>query len=207
MLAALDRRRFLGRIAAGFAATIWLGRPKGGEAAPTGTGPFIGEIMLFAGNFAPNGWAPCNGQILPIAQNQALFSILGTTYGGNGQTTYALPDLRDRVPIHFGQGPGLSARTLGERSGESSHTITLPEMPAHSHAVRASSALATTASPAGAYPARNPASYPQYATGPNTAMSSAAIAGVGGGQAHNNLQPSLALIFCIALNGYFPSRT
>jgi microcystin-dependent protein len=164
--------------------------------------------MLFAGNFPPHGWALCQGQVLPIAQNTALFSLLGTTYGGNGVTTFALPDLRDRVPIHFGEGSGLSPRSLGERSGTTIHTLTLAELPTHAHAIQASSATAgTLVDPAGHYPARNPAGYPQYGPAADVAMASTAIGSTGGGQAHGNVQPYLGLNFCIALQGVFPSRT
>lgn len=207
MATTFDRRGFIRRLAAGLAATAWLGHPKPAEADTMGTGPFLGEIMLFAGNFAPSGWALCNGQLISITQNTALFSLLGTTYGGNGQTSFALPDLRDRVPIHFGQGPGLTLRTLGERSGAAAHTITLPEYPSHNHVVRASSGFATSATPAGMYPARNPASNPQYAPGPDTVMSTTAIADVGGNQPHSNIQPCLGLNFCIALSGVYPSQS
>ena len=207
MLTLFDRRRFIGRLATGLAATAWLGRPKPAAAATTGTGPFIGEIMLVSWNFAPKGWAFCNGQLLPINQNQALFSLLGTTYGGNGVTTFALPDLRDRVPIHFGQGPGLSPRSLGERAGAASHTLALTELPTHAHAVQASSGSpGSQVDPAGNYPARNPAAYPQYGSVADVAMASSAIGTVGGGQPHTNLQPYLGLHFVIALVGVFPSR-
>src|SRR3954465_13916452 len=118
--------------------------------------PFIGQISLFGGNFAPRGWAFCKGQLLAISQNTALFSILGTTYGGNGQTTFALPDLRGRVPIHFGQGPGLSSYALGETGGAETTTLTVNELPAHTHAVspRASNNAQTTNRPGGTIPAR-----------------------------------------------------
>lgn len=206
MRTALDRRRFLERLAAGLAATLWLGRPKPAAAATTETVPYLGEIMLIACNFPPKGWAFCQGQLLPINQNQGLFSLLGTTYGGNGQTTFALPDLRDRVPIHFGQGNGLSTRVLGERSGVAAHTLALTELPAHTHGVRASSGLATVLSPGGMYPARDPASYSQYAAAPPDAMMTS-VGTVGGSQAHDNVQPCLGLHFCIALQGVFPSQT
>ena len=201
--AVLDRRTFLGRVAAAVAGAMVLGRA---EPARADTLPYLGEIMLIAGGYAPRGWALCNGQLLPINQNQALFSLLGTTYGGNGQTTFALPDLRDRVPIHFGDGPGLTVRALGERSGESAHTLTVAEIPAHTHLVRASSALATSVTPAGMYAARNPAAYAQYVVAsPDVVMT--ATGATGGNQAHENLQPCLGLNFCIALQGVFPSQT
>jgi microcystin-dependent protein len=207
MLSVLDRRRFIGRLAAGLAATAWLGRPKAARADTTGIGPFIGEIMLISCNFPPKGWAFCNGQLLPINQNQALFSLLGTNYGGDGRVTFALPDLRDRVPLHFGQGPGLTLRSVGERQGEAAHTLTLAEAPAHAHGVRASSALGTSVSPTGMVPAKNPAQYPQYAAGPDLVMSTSAIGGVGGSQAHPNVQPCLGLYYCIALVGVYPSQS
>ena len=202
-----DRRRFIGRLAAGLAATAWLGRPKPAVAATTGTGPYLGEIMLVSWNFPPKGWAFCQGQLLPINQNQALFALLGTTYGGDGRVTFALPDLRDRVPIHFGQGQGLSPRTLGERSGESFHTLALGELPTHAHALQVFSGSGSAVSPTGNYPARNAAGYPQYGSVADVAMSSSAIGSAGGGQAHANLQPYLGLKFCIALQGVFPSQT
>ena len=166
--------------------------------------PFLGEIKMCSFNFAPKGWALCNGQFLPINQNQALFSILGTTYGGNGQTSFALPDLRDRVPIHFGQGPGLTLHTLGERSGAASHTLAIAELPAHNHGVRASTAFGSVVSPAGMYPSRNPAAIPQYGATADVAMAPLAIGNTGGSQPHDNTQPYLGLNFCIALVGSFP---
>jgi microcystin-dependent protein len=207
MSSAIDRRGFIARLAAGLAATAWMGRAQPARAATTGTGPFLGEIMLFAGDFAPDGWVLCQGQVLPIASYTALFSILGTTYGGNGITTFALPDLRDRVPIHHGQGPGLSPRTLGGSGGEASHTLTVTEIPAHSHGVRASSGIASAVGPTGTFPALNPALHAQFAATADVAMAPLAIGGVGGGQPHPNLQPGLGLNFCIALQGSFPSRT
>ena len=207
MLTASDRRTFISRLAAGLAATAWLGHPKTVESATTGIGPFIGEIMLFSGGFAPQGWALCNGQLLSIAQNQALFSLIGTTYGGNGQNSFALPDLRDRVPIHMGQGPGLSPRPRGERLGEAYHTLTVAELPAHIHGVRVSGALGSVVSPTGMFPAGILSEDSQYGTTANVTMSPAAIADVGGSQAHLNLQPYLGLNFCIALFGTFPGQS
>lgn len=203
-VSSLDRRTFIRRLAAFLAGTALLGRPRRVEAETQSIEPYLGEIMLFAGSFAPRGWAMCNGQLLPIVQNQALFAILGTTYGGNGQTTFALPDLRDRVPIHFGQGPGLSPRTLGERSGASFHTLAIGELPAHSHALQASTTFGTSVNPSGMYPARNPGIIPQYASAADAAMAPTAISNVGGGQAHDNMQPILALNYVIALQGVFP---
>jgi len=172
------------------------------------TTPFLGEIMIFAGNFAPRGWALCDGQILPISQNTALFSILGTTYGGNGQTTFALPDLRGRAPIHAGQGPGLSNYTLGQNGGQEAHTLLTNEMPAHSHPLAARNAAGTMTNAAGNVPANEATGQTAVYSDqpPDTSMSAAAIGVAGGGQPHNNLQPFLTLDFCIALQGVFPSR-
>ena len=162
--------------------------------------PFIGQIILFAGNFAPRGYAFCAGQLLPIAQNTALFSILGTTYGGNGQTTFALPDLRGRAPLSSGQGPGLSNYDLGQSAGQETHTLNANEMPQHTHLPQAASGDQTTNRAAGSVPASGGA----YATTANA--SGAATSSAGGSQPHNNLQPYLVLNYCIALEGIFPSR-
>lgn len=202
----LPRRQFVARIAAYFAGIALLGRAKRLEAATQSTEPYLGEIILFAGNFAPRGWALCNGQILPINQNQALFAILGTQYGGDGRVTFALPDLRDRVPIHQGQGPGLSARVVGERAGEATHTLAVTEMPGHTHGARASSGIGSSVSPTNMYLARNAAQIPQYASSGDTVMAPLTIGSTGGGQPHENTQPCLALNFIIALQGVFPSQ-
>jgi microcystin-dependent protein len=167
---------------------------------------YLSEIRIFAFNYAPRGWALCNGQLLPINQNQALFSLLGTTYGGNGQTTFALPDLRSRVPFHEGNG-----LTLGERAGQEVHTLTLNEMPTHIHtltgnnAVVGNSANASVVSPIGSYWANNGKSI-FSSSPPNSAMSPQTVSSVGGSQAHENRQPYLVLNFCIALQGIFPSQ-
>lgn len=166
--------------------------------------PFIGEIRTFAGNFAPKGWALCAGQILPIMQNTALFAILGTTYGGDGKTTFGLPNLQACAPMHWGDGPGLTPRTLGETSGAQAITLTVAEMPQHTHAVNASSSAATATSPDGT----ELAEAPLYAAPPFTsAMSSGAVQPSGGNQAHNNLQPCLGVTFIIALQGVYPPRS
>lgn len=166
--------------------------------------PFIALIVQFGGNFAPRGWALCNGQILPIAQNTALFSILGTTYGGNGQTTFALPDMRSRVPVHPGQGPGLSSYDLGQAAGAESETLLATNMPAHSHTVSASS------NPTSKNPSGNlPAAFGTVAYGPtaDVQMSPQMITGPNGGsQPFEILQPYLAINFIICLEGIFPSR-
>lgn len=166
--------------------------------------PFIGEIQIFGFNFAPKGWAMCNGQILQINQNQALFSLLGTTYGGNGQTTFALPDLRSRAPMHFGSGTGQTFN-LGQQSGQEAVTLTSTQLPAHTHSAVATTSNADTPTPTGA--ALATASSKIYGAASNSvALASSAIASTGGSQPHANLQPLLALNFCIALVGIFPSR-
>ena len=163
--------------------------------------PFLSEIRMASFNFPPKGWALCNGQLLLINQNQALFSLLGTTYGGNGQTTFALPDLQGRTPIHMGNG-----HTLGERAGEQMHTLITAEMPAHNHGMQASTNVATSTDPTGRFPAQTAASlYANGVTGVNTALNAGNITTAGGSQAHENRQPYLALNFCIALQGIFPS--
>ncbi len=167
--------------------------------------PFIAEIKMFGGNFAPRNFAFCNGQILAIAQNTALFSLLGTTYGGNGQTTFALPDLRNRAPLHPGQGPGLSDRLLGETGGEDNHTLTTQEMPAHTHTVNASTTGAPSTSPTNRFPGQVP-TLNLYGTATDATMAAGSVATVGGGLPHENRQPFLYVNFIIALQGVFPSR-
>ena len=167
--------------------------------------PFLSEIRIFSFNFAPKGWAQCNGQLLPINQNQALFSLLGTMYGGNGQTTFALPDLRGHVAFHIGNG-----FTQGQRSGEESHTLNTSEMPTHLHVLSGNNAVvggtnATVGTPGGNYWANSGKNV--YTTGsPNAAMTPATVASVGGSQPHENRSPYLVLNYCIALIGVFPSR-
>ena len=168
--------------------------------------PYIGQITTFGGNFAPRGWALCNGRLMSISANSALFSILGTTYGGDGISTFALPDLQGRVALHMGQGAGLTYRALGAKSGSETVTLTTNQMPAHSHAYFASPNDNTQAIPTGnALPSadvENP-----YATStPIISMNSGVIGNTGGGQSHNNLQPYLALTRIIATVGVYPSR-
>lgn len=167
--------------------------------------PFIGEIRLLSFAFPPKGWALCNGQLLPINQNQALFSLLGTMYGGNGQTTFALPNLQGRVPVDAGQGPGLSSYTQGQSGGENAHTLTLNEWVNHSHVLNGTRVDGNTAAPAGALPAVGTEAY--SAAGPDTALNAASIAAPSpNSQAHENRQPFLTLSYVIALQGIFPSR-
>lgn len=161
--------------------------------------------MMFAGNFAPRGWALCDGQLLSIAQNQALFSLLGTTYGGDGRTTFALPDLRGRAPIHAGQGPGLSPRQLGERSGTESVTLTVNQMPAHNHALQVYAESAKTATVANNV-LGNAQSETYSDQPPDGRMNPNAIGVTGEGQPVGVMSPFLAINFVIALQGVFPSR-
>jgi microcystin-dependent protein len=164
--------------------------------------PFLSEIRIMSFIYPPRGWALCNGQLLPINQNQPLFALLGTTYGGNGQTDFALPDLRGRVPIHMGSG-----HTLGERGGEQAHTLTIAELPEHTHFVSATTNVATTNTPANNLLLAQSTAADLYGTANNLqAMSPAKILNVGGSQAHLNMQPFLTLSFCIALQGIFPSQ-
>ena len=169
--------------------------------------PYIGEIRLFPYNFAPQGWAFCQGQLLPISQNQALFSLLGTTYGGDGQVTFALPDLRGRVPIGAGQAPGLSNYVLGQKIGEENHSLTVAEMSAHSHLLNVSTSVGSSDSPQGGFPARNAAAIPQYSPSSDSAGAATVVGTAGGSQSHENRQPSLVLNWCIALQGIYPSPT
>ncbi len=165
--------------------------------------PFLSEIRIMSFVFAPKGWALCNGQLLPINQNQGLFSLLGTTFGGDGRVNFALPDLRARTPIHAGRG-----HTLGERGGEQAHTLTLAELPQHTHTALASSASGDTTIPSTTtLLAGNPAQFYAAPAGNLTALNAGALANVGGSQAHPNMQPFLTLSFCIALQGIFPSPT
>ncbi len=166
--------------------------------------PFLAEIRIVGFNFAPRGWAFCDGQILPINQNQSLYSLLGTTYGGDGRTSFALPDLRGRTPIHTGRSDGGLDHTLGQKGGEETHSVFIQEMPGHDHALQAASANGDAPIPVGnllgAY-------LNGYRDGTDlTDMAGGTVANAGGGQGHNNMQPSLALNFCIALRGLFPSR-
>jgi len=169
---------------------------------------FVGEIRLIATNFAPNGWALCNGQLLMISQNTALYALLGTRYGGDGKTTFALPDFRNKVPMQYGQGPGLTNRTLGQTVGSATVTLMTSEVPPHTHAANAAGAQ-TTANPQGAIWANSGGATgrPLYATAnASVPMSPQAIGVTGGSQPHNNMQPYVGLNFIIALQGIFPPR-
>ncbi len=161
---------------------------------------FLGEVRWVAFNFAPRGWASCNGQLLPILQNQALFSLMGTTFGGDGRVNFALPDLRSRAPIHVGSG-----HVLGERAGAESHVLTLAELPSHSHALMADPREATETSPAGKVPAKTSDGSSAYGSLASTTMMAGSVSSAGGGQAHENMKPFIALNCVIALQGIFPS--
>jgi microcystin-dependent protein len=169
--------------------------------------PFVGEIRMFAGTFAPRGWALCDGQLLAISQNDALFSLLGTIYGGDGRTTFGLPEMRGRIPIHQGQGPGLSARKLGSKSGRETVTLTQSEMPSHDHTLTGSGANATLTTPAGNAPARTDKNMYRDPSGITLVNMKPTLSDdVGGSQPHSNLMPFLCINFIIALFGIYPSR-
>ncbi|MBN7816489.1 phage tail protein [Algoriphagus pacificus] len=178
--------------------------------------PFIGQIELFGFNFPPRGWATCSGQLLPISSYTALFSLLGTTYGGDGRTTFALPDLQGRVAIGQGNGPGLTPRAMGQKFGQENHTLTTQEIPSHSHSLNGNNANGTSNNPTGnvlagntVIPERGADPIPANGYGssaPNVQMSPSSIGNSGGNLSHNNMQPMLVLNYCIALEGIYPSR-
>jgi microcystin-dependent protein len=169
--------------------------------------PFVAEIRIFPFNFAPAGWAFCDGQILPLSQNTALFSLLGTTYGGNGQSNFALPNLQGNAPMHHGQGPGLSLRDLGETGGSETVSLLETEIPSHSHTMNAVNDSGLQSTPEGALAARANIYKSNPAGNTLVNMSVNNLAPAGGSQPHNNLQPYLTLNFCIALQGVYPPRT
>lgn len=169
--------------------------------------PYLGQITMVAFNFAPRGYAECDGQIVQISQNQSLFSLLGTTYGGDGRTSFALPDLRGRTPVHFGNGTGVPPYSLGQRGGTEAVALSTGQMPAHRHGLRASNDAPSSDSPDGTLPARTEAAAYSTASGASTvAMAPGAIGSNAGGQPHANMQPFLTITFCIAVQGVFPSR-
>ena len=169
--------------------------------------PFVGEIRMFAGNFAPRSYAFCDGQLLAVSQNDALFSLLGTIYGGDGRTTFGLPDLRGRVPVHAGSGPGLSPRTLGAKAGAESVTLTVNQLASHTHQMQASSGSADSTSAQGNVPAQSGLDTYRTTGGTVVDMASAAVISEGGSQNHSNIQPFLCVHFIIALFGVYPSRS
>lgn len=171
------------------------------------TEPYVGQIMSFGGNFAPQGWALCDGSLLPISQYDALFSLIGATYGGDGQTTFALPDLRGRAALHQGQGPGLSSYSLGQNGGVEAVTLTVSQAPPHSHPVLGHSGAGDSPHPAGAVWAGSSVALYTAGAAANAAMGASSISPGGGNQPHNNMLPFLTLNFCIALEGIYPSQS
>jgi microcystin-dependent protein len=173
--------------------------------------PFVAEIRIFGFNFAPKGWAFCDGQLLPLSQNTALFSLLGTTYGGDGKSNFALPDMQGNAPMHPGQGPGLSLHDLGETGGTDFVSLLESEIPAHSHTARASNQQGDVQQPTATTSLARPNGAVPYVTGssnpPLVAMADVSLTPAGGDQPHNNMMPYLTLNFCIALQGVFPPRT
>lgn len=171
--------------------------------------PFVGEIKMFAGNFAPRGWAFCDGQLLAVSQNDALFSLFGTIYGGDGRTTFGLPDLRGRIPLHQGQGPGLSSRKIGNKSGQEDVTLTTNQLPSHTHTMKASNSSGERATPSGSVLSRSNV-VNIYRSSPAAAtivdMSAQAVSNTGGSQHHSNLMPFLCIHYIVALFGIYPSR-
>jgi microcystin-dependent protein len=166
--------------------------------------PFIGEIRMFAGNFAPVGWEFCNGQLVPIAENDAMFTLIGTAYGGDGESTFGLPNLQSRIPVHQGQGPGLSPRTLAEMGGVESVTLTTQQMPVHNHALVASLNVGGSANPQGQLLAAGPNVQFFRAIAPNANMAPNIISAAGGSQPHDNLMPYLCVNYIISMFGIFP---
>lgn len=175
--------------------------------------PFVGEIRMFAGNFAPRGWALCDGQLLAVSSNDALFSLLGTIYGGDGRTTFGLPDLRGRIPLHTGSGPGLSSRRLGSKGGAEDSTLTTNQMPNHTHGAQVSTTEGTADTPGGnvqateSTPPVRPFRTVPVPPATRKDLNAAAVSNQGGSQPHTNLMPSLCVNFIIALFGIYPSRS
>ena len=169
--------------------------------------PYLSQITMIAFNFVPRGYAYCDGEILPINQNQELFSLLGTTYGGDGRTSFGLPELRGRVPIHFGTGSGLPTYSLGQRSGEETTTLTVAELPSHTHTVKATTEDANSVRPRNDRVLAKSVGDNLYHSASNlVGMASGSVSSTGGGQGHNNMMPFLTIGFCIAITGIFPSR-
>ena len=166
--------------------------------------PYIGQITMFAGNFAPRGWAFCDGQLLPISSHTALFSLLGTIYGGDGRTSFALPDLRGRLPVHAGNSPGLTQKLIGQKGGTENVTVTVNQMPVHTHTPQATNTPGSGSDPTGAVPAGATGGSYYTAAAPAQEMNASAVSSVGSGQPHSNMQPFLGIHFCIALLGYYP---
>lgn len=205
-----ERRNFLKRAVAFLAggAAVMMGARRA-SADVQGGQPFVGDIVMVGFNYAPRGWALCDGQLLQIASYQTLFSLLGTQYGGDGRTTFGLPDLRGRFPMHMGQGPGLSNRRIGAKSGTENVVMAAAQMPAHNHALFGQSSNGTSDAPAGNMLARDPAGTPGYGDGAANVvgMHASSIGNAGGSQAQPNMPPFQVVNFIIALTGLFPSRS
>lgn len=169
--------------------------------------PYLGEIKMFAGDFAPRGWEFCDGRLVPIDEYDALFSLLGTIYGGDGSTTFRLPDLRGRVPVHSGEGPGLPTVRLGQQGGAEDVTLTVDELPAHAHPFSASTDAADQSSPAGLVPGQSPSIDLYRESAPSVALADGALTEAGGDRSHPNVGPYLCVNFIIAASGLYPSRT
>jgi microcystin-dependent protein len=177
--------------------------------------PFVGQVIMFGGNFAPAGWMTCSGQLVPISEYETLFNLIGTTYGGDGQTTFGIPDLQGRVPIHNGQGSGLGSYVIGQKAGSETVTVTTPQLPSHNHLIGIPSAPANQSVPSSSTilatessnaPGTGNAYTYAAAGGPQTAMVASSIGSGGGSQPHNNIQPVMAVTYCISLFGIFPSQ-
>lgn len=168
--------------------------------------PFTGEVKMFAGSFAPRGWRYCDGQLLAISQYQALYALIGTTYGGDGRSTFGIPDMRGRVPVHQGQGLSLTKRILGERAGVEKVTLTMNDMPSHTHLIQATSDAATTADPTNAVPAQTPDTFYSNSSTTDATLYGGTVLENSGGDSHYNIQPSLCIGFVICLEGEFPNR-
>jgi microcystin-dependent protein len=203
---ATTRRRFLSRALAALGATTWLGGGPRRADAQTSDQPYVGEVKMLAGDVAPAGWMFCEGQVLDISTYSTLFYLIGTTYGGDGQSTFALPDLRGRAPVHMGTGAG-SSYVIGQVGGAETASLSTSQLPAHTHSAKASLAAGTSASPAGMVPALDASGSPHYGTGTDAVLSGAAMSSVGGSGAHDNMQPYLTLRFIISLDGVYPSTT
>jgi len=204
-----ERRSFLKRLFAFAAGGAVMAAARDALPATQATNQYVGEIMLVPyPSLVPIGWARCDGQILSISQNTALFTLIGTTYGGNGQTTFALPDLRGRAPIHGGQGPGLSNHFVGEASGSENVTLLTAQIPQHSHLIGASSAVGTSDDPTNRYMARNGAGEPMWtSSAPGQTLAAGAVQNAGGSQPHTNMPPYLAMSYLISLVGIYPSSS
>src|ERR1043166_4989359 len=170
--------------------------------------PYVGQILMFGGNFAPVGWALCQGQLMPISENDTLFNLIGTTYGGDGQSTFGLPNLSGRVPVHMGQGPGITQNyQIGESAGVESVTLTTQQIPVHTHALIASTAVANSNTPANQVPAQSTQRAIYFEASTTTNLAPSAISPVGGSQPHENMQPYLCITFIISLFGVFPTQS